>query len=204
MSFNNCWDCYLSYNSTSSTLINDFSRWNTMIPPNFKALEGQKGRTETQKTGRNTRQRMTERKWARSLSKTLSPAWARPSGWKADTVEHKRRRPGLLWGAIEEQNEGISPFLRGMPIKGAQKSIKTPRKKSLGHLVSLRMDFFFLFSLVFETFNPGKPESYYVAEDDLNSQSPCFCFASAGLQVGTTTPGSKKFFPNGRNERVLA
>lgn len=130
MSFNS-WDCYLSYNSTSSTLINYFSRWNTMIPPNFKALEGQKGRTESQKTGRNTRERMTERKWARllwSLYKTLSPAWARPSGWKADIVEHKRR-PGLLWGAIDEQNEGISPFLRGMPIKGAWKSIKTPRKK---------------------------------------------------------------------------
>lgn len=139
-----------------------------------------------------------------SLYKSLSPAWARPSGWKADTVEHKRRRPGLLWGAIDEQNEGISPFLRGMPIKGAQKKHQNPKGKKPGPLGVSENGFFFLFSLVFETFNPGKPESYYVAEDDLNSQSPCFCFASAGLQVGTTTPGSKNFFLNGRNERVLA
>lgn len=63
---------------------------------------------------------------------------------KADTVEHKRTRPWVVWGAIDDQNEGISTFLRRMPIKGAQKKHQNPKKKSLGHLVSLKMDFFFL------------------------------------------------------------
>lgn len=151
MSFNNSWDCYLSYNSISSTLINDFSKWNTMIPPNFKALEDQKGRTEPQKTGRNTKQRMAELQWARSRAAVVS-IWNSFSSTgetirlETDTVEHRRRRP---WAALGSnwwpEWRNLSLRKRNAHQRCPKKHQNPKKKKSLGHLVSLTMDFFSFF-----------------------------------------------------------
>lgn len=113
---------------------------------------------------------------------------------KADTVEHKRRRPWVVLGSNWWPEWRNLYLLKTNAHQRCPKKHQNPKKKSLGHLVSLTMDFFFLFSLVFETFNPGKPQSYYVAEDDLNSQSPCFCLASAGITGRHYHARLKNFF----------